>query len=107
MIKSELGLVDKMIYESYKDKVINGMTYFKRRIKSDYGYIPSSDLYREIVNYQVEKYGKQLNVGIDRKFEKLFFEKTPIGRKNAAYRASKNQIATKILERLENEKEQR
>jgi hypothetical protein len=102
MIKSELGLVDKMIYEIYKDKVVNGSCYFKRKVKSDYGYIPSSDLYRKIINYQVKKYGKQLTTEFVRKYDRLFYKKTPIGRKNAAYRSYKNQRAKKILERLEN-----
>ena len=104
MIKEELGLVDKMIYGVYKDKPINGMAYFKRKVKSDYGIIPNSDLYREIVNYQVKKYGKQLNVELGRDYERLFYEKTPKGRKNAVYRAENSQRQQKMLERLENEK---
>lgn len=104
MMKSELVLVDKMIYEFYKDKPVNGMGYFKRKVKSDYGIIPNSDLYREIVNYQVKKYGKQLNVELGREYERLFYEKNPKGRKNAVYRAFNSQKQQKMLERLENEK---
>lgn len=104
MKKEELGLVDKLIYEGYKDKPVNGMGYFKRKIKSDYGIMPSSDLYREIVNYQVKKYGKQLHIDTGRNYERLFFEKTPKGRRNAVCRAENSQRQQKMLERLENEK---
>lgn len=104
MIDEELGLVDKMIYESYKDKCINGTGYFKRKIKQDYGLIPSSDLYRKIVNYQIKKYGKQLTAELRRDYEKEFYEKNFYLRKCAVYRSHKSQMQRQILERLENEK---
>lgn len=105
MMKSELGLVDKMIFEIYKDKVINSSSYFKKKVKSDYGYIPSSDLYREIINYQVKKYGKQLFIE-NRQWEKLFYEKNRKSRKSNVERVIKRYKDNAILERLENEKRQ-
>lgn len=103
MEKSELGLVDKLIYEVYKDRAVNGMNYFKKKIKSDYGIIPSSALYRKIINYQIEKYGKQLNVDLGREYERLFYEKNKKNRKNNVERANRRNSQNKILDRLENE----
>ena len=104
MEKSELGLVDKLIYEAYKDRAVNGMNYFKKKIKSDYGIIPSSDLYRKIINYQIKKYGKQLNVDLGREYERLFYERNVKSRKNNIERAERRNRQIKILDRLENEK---
>ena len=104
MEKSELGLVDKLIYEAYKDRAVNGMNYFKKKIKSDYGIIPSSDLYRKIINYQIKKYWKQLNVDLGREYERLFYERNVKSRKNNIERAERRNRQIKILDRLENEK---
>ena len=50
-----LGLFDK-----YKDEPIVSVRKFNNDIYLKYGFIPTSDLSREIINYQVKKYGHQL-----------------------------------------------
>jgi hypothetical protein len=60
------GLVDKkeiMLFEALKDKSISSSKWFKRDIKRDYGFEPSTDLYVAITNYQIKKYGSKLVTG--------------------------------------------
>lgn len=58
MNKDQKGdLVEKLIFEAYKDKRLGGARAFKGMIKSEYGYDVSSELYIKLCNYQIEKYG--------------------------------------------------
>lgn len=60
------GLVDKreqMLFEAYKDKPILSAKWFRMRIKKDYGFEPSTNLYVALTNYQVKKYGSKLITG--------------------------------------------
>lgn len=61
MEKQNGELVDNLIYEAYKDKILVNGVRFKENIKRDYGFVPSSALYRKIINYQIKKYGNQLD----------------------------------------------
>jgi hypothetical protein len=59
------GLVDKreqLIFEAYKNRAVPSSRFFRIRIIREYGFEPSSDLYRTLVNYQVKKYGKKLDM---------------------------------------------
>lgn len=103
MKKSEMGLVDKMIYETYKDKVLGSSEKFKSEVKSNYNYKPSSDLYTMIINYQIKKYGKQLTNSL-RDYQKNFHINKKM-RDNHKDRILKKYYEVKELERLENEKE--
>lgn len=61
-MKNQNGeLVDNLIFEVYKDKIIINASRFREQVQKDYGFIPSSDLYRKIINYQINKYGTQLD----------------------------------------------
>lgn len=60
---SQEGMVDKrekLMFEIYKDKVLINFNALKKEIKRDYGFEPNYILYREIINYQVKKYGASL-----------------------------------------------
>lgn len=48
------------IYEIEKNKITQGSKKFKNRILSQYGYEDDGELYRKVVNYQVQKYGSTL-----------------------------------------------
>ena len=61
MNKQDWGLVDNLIFEMFKDKIVINAEKFRYLIQRDYGFIPSSALYRRIINYQVKKYGTQLD----------------------------------------------
>lgn len=57
------GLVDfkeNIVFEEFKDKHMNGINHLKKEVTKRYGFVPSSALYRKIVNYQIEKYGAPL-----------------------------------------------
>lgn len=87
MNNEELGLVDKLIFEAYKDKALISMEKFRYKIKSNFGTIPSSDLYRKIINYQIKKYGKQLDVSISREYQDYFYK---YSRKNREEKGRRN-----------------
>lgn len=57
-------LVDKreqLIYEAYKNKPLANSESFKKEIRKNYGFIPSTELYKKIINYQVKNFGKTLD----------------------------------------------
>lgn len=63
------GLVDKreqMLFEAYKNKIFPSCRFFRKKIIEEYGFEPSGALYRELVNYQINKYGKKLDIARDR-----------------------------------------
>lgn len=94
------GLVEKLIFEAYKDKYIYNAKKFKKSIKSDYGFEPSSDLYRNIINYQIKKYGKQLSLDIrtyEINFKKYGNNKK---RKNQIINETNYQRTNNMIERL-------
>ena len=107
MIKEELGLVDHLIYEAYKDKPVCSMRLFKDNIKKNYGTTPSSTLYRQIINYQIKKYGKQLDIDLGREYEKNFNAYSVKKRRNNVILNNERHKTIKKVERLENEKKSR
>lgn len=57
------GLVDfkeNIVFEEYKEKAFKKAKDFRDEVKKHYGFIPSSDLYTKIINYQINKYGTTL-----------------------------------------------
>lgn len=57
------GLVDfkeNIIFEKCKDDEVGSSRLFKAKCKKKYGFEPSNDLYRKIVNYQIKTYGHSL-----------------------------------------------
>ncbi len=51
--------IEGVLFNKYKDEILHNSEYFKFLIK-DYKDVNKENLYRKIVNYQVEKYGEQL-----------------------------------------------
>ena len=47
---------ERMIFELEKEQPVLNSRTFKKRIIKNYNIEPSSDLYREITNYQINKY---------------------------------------------------
>ena len=60
---------ERMIFELEKELPVLNSRTFKKRIIRNYNIEPSSDLYREITNYQINKYGCVLNKS---NFENMF-----------------------------------
>lgn len=52
---------EEVVFEIEKDKPFNGVREFTYLVVRKYGFKPSSDLYRRVVNYQIEKYGTTAN----------------------------------------------
>lgn len=56
-----MNFKEQLIFKLEKDKPINSMEEFKIYISKHYGKsVDLSWLYRNIVNYQIKRYGKQL-----------------------------------------------
>ena len=51
------------LFSKYKDKPLGGAERFNNEIYLKYGFIPTSDLYRKIINYQIQKYGRTIEDG--------------------------------------------
>lgn len=66
---------ENLLFEEFKDTPLRSAKGLFNDIKKKYDYEPSSDLYKKIVNYQIEKYGSPLlqrgkirpNFGVKRK----------------------------------------
>jgi hypothetical protein len=81
MTKEQMGLVDfkeQLIFEKEKDKGLGSSELFLKKVKHYYKYQITqsafSNLYRKLVNYQVEKYGHTVygfdnNFGLHTKYE--------------------------------------
>lgn len=69
MIKEQLGLVDsfkeQVIFEKEKDLALGSSELFYRKLKYEYKLknrpIAFSNLYRKIINYQIDKYGTTIS----------------------------------------------
>ena len=53
--------IERMIYECEKDKPFKNIKLFYKEIYDKYKIKPSSELYKEIMNYQIDIYGQSLN----------------------------------------------
>lgn len=51
------------IFEIYKDTHINGAKKFVKEVKDKYNLEVNNELYKKIINYQVNKYGGKLSYG--------------------------------------------
>lgn len=96
---------EQAIYEFEKDKAFSGANEFRTRIKEKYGFVPNSNLYRRIINYQIKKYGEPLA----NSKQQDFVLKHNIVR-NAKKRRQEKEYSKewdrsrRIVERLQNEK---
>jgi hypothetical protein len=54
---------EKIVFVLYKDKELKSVKKFENTIQKKYGFIPSKELSRKIINYQVKKYGHSLDGG--------------------------------------------
>lgn len=100
MEKQNGELVDNLIYEAYKDKILVNGERFKENIKRDYGFVPSSALYRKIINYQIKKYGNQLDEYIVAT-SKYFSQYGSKGRRDALERRKAKSKLNSLIKRNE------
>lgn len=103
MNKDQKGdLVEKLMFEVYKDKELGGARIFKARIKEQYGYKVSSDLYAKLVNYQVNKYGEPIYAKrTSDGFDKWRYLKNQNQRKRSKELASRRYQTISFIERAE------
>lgn len=97
------GLVDKreqLIFEAYKNRPLVNCEHFKKEIRDNYGFMPSTNLYREIVNYQVKNFGETLDNTTAEPI-KYFNQKKYILRVRRRIRDVERQRHQRNLERLE------
>lgn len=100
-------LVEQLIFEAFKDKFIKNAEAFKKKIKNDYGYKVSQELYTKIVNYQVKKYGATMPDTAYREYVKDFKIKTKKIREKQKDNFMKRYRAKRFFERVEDEKNKR
>ena len=53
--------IERMIYECEKDNPFKNIKTFYKTIYDKYKIKPSSELYKKIMNYQIDIYGNSLN----------------------------------------------
>lgn len=53
--------IEELIFEMYKNQTLTSAKKFKNDIQKNFKNIDCYDLYRRIVNFQIEKYGCALN----------------------------------------------
>ena len=63
---------EQVVFELEKDTPFNGAREFRYYIARKYGFKPSTELYREITNYQIDKYGTTSNYANWQPYEKNF-----------------------------------
>ena len=97
-------LVETLIFETFKDKFIKNAEVFKKKIKNDYGYKVSQELYTKIVNYQVKKYGGTMPDTGYREYVKGFKTKNKKVREMQKDNFMKRYRDKKFFERVEDEK---
>lgn len=97
-------LVENLIYMAFKDKEIGSSRKFKEKIKKDYGYTVTSNLYAKILNYQIMRYGRALQDTTDREYVKLFGLKSHKLRRKHEDLTCRRQKTNRLIERVENEK---
>lgn len=91
----------QVVLELEKDKLFHSSNEFYRKVEEKYGFKPDSDLYKAILNYQIETYGKALDPRYSRSKKKLS-SKVRIHHRD---RQLMNYQSNRIVERIENEKE--
>ena len=87
----------KLIYGLYKDKPVKNCNYFKYLLKKEHNISQFNyrDVYREIVNYQIDKYGEQLWMGRNTDSDPEFKKKCESIRNRNYY---KNKTRKKVVE---------
>jgi hypothetical protein len=56
-----LRIEELRIFALYKDRPHKGVRNITNMVKKEQGFEPSGDFCREIINYQIKKYGEPLN----------------------------------------------
>ena len=51
--------IEGVLFNKYKDEILHNSEHFKSLVK-DYKEVNKENLYRKIINYQIDKYGEQL-----------------------------------------------
>lgn len=92
----------QVVLELEKDNAFYSSKHFRNKILEKYGFIPDSDIYKKIVNYQIDKYGETLSPWLGN--SKTFLTTNRRNKQNE--RAVRRYHSRKILERIEqNERE--
>jgi hypothetical protein len=105
MNKDQKGdLVEKLIFEAYKRRYIRNAEAFKQYIKREYGLDVTSDLYRKIVNFQVEEYGETLSDDKQREYIKYFHQKESLQRVHRKRLNIEKEKEKRRIERIEKNK---
>lgn len=102
MNKDQKGdLVEKLIFEAYKDKYIKSSKWFKEEILKNYKYTVSTETYKKILNYQIKKYGRTIQDAASTDFINYFNLKKSQARENHKEIMDRRYKAEKALERME------
>lgn len=105
MNKDQKGdLVEKLIFEAFKDKYIRNAEAFRQYIKKEYNYEVSTDLYKKIVNYQVKKYGETLSNRVQREYNKYFYQKDSLQRARRRKSNAEKQTEERWMKKIEKKK---
>lgn len=76
MNKDQKGdLVGELIFNAFKDKCLRSSEAFYQLVKRDYGYEATPELYRKIINYQIDRYGISLHNVHQREYQKYFSQR--------------------------------
>lgn len=100
-------LVEELIFNAYKEKNLKNARTFKKEVYDNYKYEASSDLYKRIINYQVNKYGEAIQGKGETNYVKHFYLKGRRTRESQKYYVKQQENLDKFIERVENEKDKR
>lgn len=57
--------IDEFLFQVYKDKPIVSRRKFNDMVARDYKTLPSTECYKKIINYQIDKYGEFIHSGYE------------------------------------------
>lgn len=97
-------LVGELIFNAFKDKCLRSSEAFYQLVKRDYGYVATPELYRRIINYQVERYGVSLHNIAQREYQKYFSQREPLKKKLKSRRDYMKFKEKRRIEKIEENK---
>lgn len=92
---------ENMIYELFKNRCLGYRQKFFLEIKKLFSIDNETigNIYRRIINYQIETYGRELRTGIGGTYVRGFKNKSSNNRRTRDYRNRLNSETNKIIER--------
>lgn len=94
---------EKILFPLYKDKDIHTVKGIENDVQKHYGFMPSKEFTREILNYKTKKYGYYSSGKERRAYVKHF---TSLGAKRSKYtntKAKEKYHLDRLIERAEND----